>query len=235
MRCIAIVLAAGRGSRMNSIELKQFMDLQGYPVIYYSLRVFEQSCVDEIVLVTGAGEEERCRTQIIEKYHFQKVGKIISGGSERYLSVYAGLLAAENADIVLIHDGARPFIDNEIIERTITAAQQFGSGIAAMPVKDTIKIVDEDRFSVKTPERSRLWMMQTPQTFPYSKIRAAYDKIIEQNQTITDDAMALELAFGIPVKLVEGSYFNIKVTTPDDFLIASALLPHYRNQFQKPE
>lgn len=227
MRCSAIVLAAGKGSRMNSNELKQFMDLQGHPLVYYSLQVFEQSCVDDIVLVTGEKEEAYCRTQIIEKYNFHKVNKIVSGGSERYLSVYQGLLAVEDADIVLIHDGARPFVNHEIIERTICAAQQFGSGIAAMPVKDTIKIADEDQFAIQTPDRNRLWMMQTPQTFVYSKIRAAYEKIIARRQIITDDAMALELAFDTPVKLVEGSYQNIKVTTPEDLTIASALMVRY--------
>lgn len=224
MGCNAIVLAAGRGSRMNSSELKQYMDLQGHPLIYYSLQVFEQSCIDEVILVTGAGEEEYCRTQIVEKYNFQKVRKIVPGGAERYLSVYQGLLAAENAVIVLIHDGARPFVDNAIIERTIAAARQFGSGIAAMPVKDTVKVVDKDQFSVQTLDRSHIWMMQTPQAFSYPKIREAYEKVIEQHQTITDDAMALELAFGIHAKLVEGSYFNIKVTTPEDLVIASGIL-----------
>ena len=224
MRCSAIVLAAGKGSRMNSNELKQFMDLQGYPLVYYSLQTFEQSCVDEIILVTGEKEEAYCRTQIIEKYHFQKVNKIVPGGSERYLSVYQGLLAVEDADIVLIHDGARPFVDCEIIERTIWAAQQFGSGIAAMPVKDTIKIANEDQFAIQTPDRNQVWMMQTPQTFAYPKIRAAYDTIISRHQIVTDDAMALELAFGTSVKLVEGSYRNIKVTTPEDLTIALALM-----------
>ncbi len=220
MRCSAVVLAAGKGSRMNSDKLKQYMELNGYPLLYYSLLAFEKSRVDEIVLVTGEGEEGYCRAKIIEKYQFHKVKKIVPGGGERYLSVYQGLLAVNDTDIVLIHDGARPFLDQKIIERTICAAEQFGSGVAAMPVKDTIKIADEDQFVLQTPDRSRLWMMQTPQTFSYSKIRAAYEKIVAKGQSVTDDAMAMELAFGEKVKLVEGSYRNIKVTTQEDWAIA---------------
>lgn len=224
MRCSAIVLAAGKGSRMNSSRLKQYMDLNGYPLLYYSLRTFEESCVDEVVLVTGEQEQAYCRTQIVEKYQFHKVKKIVPGGSERYLSVYQGLLAIESTDIVLIHDGARPFVDQNTIGRTIQAAARFGSGIAAMPVKDTIKIADENQFAAKTPDRSRLWMMQTPQTFPYAKIREAYEKIIAGGLAVTDDAMALEMAFGEAVKLVEGSYRNIKVTTPEDLRMAEGLI-----------
>lgn len=224
MRCTAIVLAAGNGNRMNSNIRKQFMDLGGFPLLYYSLRAFEQSCVEDIILVTGEDSIEYCRTEIVDKYQFQKVSRIVPGGSERYLSVYEGLCAVLDTDFVLIHDGARPFVTNEMIERTIHAAEKYGSGIAAMPVKDTIKIVDEDQFVVQTPSRDRVWMMQTPQTFEYKTIRQAYEKILKQQiSTVTDDAMVLELAFHKPVKIVEGSYDNIKITTPEDIAIASLL------------
>ena len=225
MRCSAIVLAAGKGSRMNSSVQKQFMELDGFPLLYYALRAFEKSCVDEILLVAGENEIEYCRTEIVEKYQFRKVSRIVSGGSERYLSVYEGICAIQDTDIVLIHDGARPFVTDEIIERTIQAAVTYGSGIAAMPAKDTVKIVDEKRFAVHTPSRDRVWMMQTPQTFVYQDIRAAYEKILAQHiRNITDDAMVLELAFHKHVKIVEGSYYNLKVTTPEDMEIASALV-----------
>ena len=151
--------------------------------------------------------------------------KIVHGGAERYLSVYEGLCAINNTDVVLIHDGARPFVTEDIIERTIDAAVKYGSGIAAVPSKDTVKIVDENHFAVQTPSRDCVWMMQTPQTFRYQDIRQAYEKVLErQIQNITDDAMVLELALQKPVKIVEGSYFNLKVTTPEDLLIASTFV-----------
>ena len=163
--------------------------------------------------------------KIVERYQFQKVRKIVHGGAERYLSVYEGLCAINNTDVVLIHDGARPFVTEDIIERTIDAAVKYGSGIAAVPSKDTVKIVDENHFAVQTPSRDCVWMMQTPQTFRYQDIRQAYEKVLErQIQNITDDAMVLELALQKPVKIVEGSYFNLKVTTPEDLLIASTFV-----------
>ena len=232
MKYAAIVLAAGKGNRMNSSVHKQFMELEGFPLLYYALRAFEQSCVDEIVLVAGENETEYCRTQIVEKYQFQKVSRIVSGGSERYLSVYEGLCAVQDTDIVLIHDGARPFVTNEIIDRTIQAAAMYGSGIAAMPAKDTVKLVDEERFAVRTPPRDRVWMMQTPQAFVYQDIRAAYERILaQQTPNVTDDAMVLEQAFHKPVKIVEGSYYNLKVTTPEDMEIASAFCKKINKKF----
>ncbi len=225
MKCTAIVLAAGQGSRMNSNIQKQFMTLEGYPLIYYALRAFEQSRVDDIILVTGEKDIGYCRTEIVRRYQFQKVSRIVAGGSERYLSVYEGLRAATDAGLVLIHDGARPLVTEAVIERTIQAAAVYGSGIAAMPAKDTVKIVDEEHFAVQTPLRDTVWMMQTPQTFRYQEILRAYEVIAErQIANITDDAMVMELAFQQPVKIVEGSYENIKVTTPEDLMIAAVFL-----------
>lgn len=225
MRCTAIILAAGKGSRMKSNVQKQFMELDGYPLIYYAIRAFEHSCVTDIILVVEEGEVEYCCTHIIEKYQFQKVSKVVPGGSERYLSVYQGLLAAEQPDIVLVHDGARPFVTNEIIERTIHAAEQYGSGVAAMPMKDTVKIADAQQFVIQTPARENVWMVQTPQAFRYEQIRCAYEKAIERRiSAITDDAMVMEQVLHEPVKLVEGSYRNIKVTTPEDMEIAGVFV-----------
>lgn len=222
MKCTAIVLAAGKGSRMNSSVSKQFMELEGFPLVYYALRAFEQSMVDDIILVTGQQEIEYCRKKIVENYRLQKVSSITAGGKERYLSVYNGLCAVRDADIVLIHDGARPFVTDEIIERTVHAAVRYGSGIAAVRAKDTVKLVNEEHFTVQTPPRDRIWMMQTPQAFSYEKIRLAYEKVLEQHLSqLTDDAMVLETALHEPAKIVEGSYRNIKVTTPEDMEIAS--------------
>lgn len=222
MKCTAIILAAGKGSRMDSRVHKQFLQLGGYPLIYYPLIVFEHSRVDDIILVTGADEMEYCQTQIVDKYQFRKVKKIISGGKERYLSVYRGLQAIDDTDIVLIHDGARPFVSEDIIDRTICAAVQYGTGVAAVPAKDTVKIADHQQFVIETPDRSTVWMMQTPQTFRYALIRKAYDHVIGRHiQDVTDDAMVVECGLDQPVKLVEGSYRNIKITTPEDMEIAS--------------
>ena len=173
MKAAAIVLAAGRGSRMNSGIQKQFMELGGYPLIYYALQVFEHSSVDEVILVTGKNETDWCRREIVDKYGFCKVRSVVPGGSERYLSVYEGLRAAQEPDIVLIHDGARPFVTDEIINRTIQSALESGSGIAAVPAKDTVRIVDETGTAVLTPPRDRVWMMQTPQAFRYPLIYRA--------------------------------------------------------------
>lgn len=221
----AIVLAAGAGKRMNSAVHKQYMLLEGKPVLYYALKAFEESEVTEIILVVGAGEEEYCRTEIIEKYGIGKVRAVVQGGRERYHSVYAGLNAAQGADYVLIHDGARPLVTADIIKRSIECVRTGQSCVVGMPVKDTIKILDDDGFAKETPDRRTLWQMQTPQTFPYQLIKAAYAKIIaEDDSTVTDDAMVLEKAAGQRVKVIEGGYQNLKITTPEDLLVASAYL-----------
>ncbi|MCI9022428.1 MAG: 2-C-methyl-D-erythritol 4-phosphate cytidylyltransferase [Eubacterium sp.] len=225
MKAAAIVLAAGRGSRMNSGIQKQFMELGGYPLIYYALQVFEHSSVDEVILVTGKNETDWCRREIVDKYGFCKVRSVVPGGSERYLSVYEGLRAAQEPDIVLIHDGARPFVTDEIINRTIRSALESGSGIAAVPAKDTVRIVDETGTAVLTPPRDRVWMMQTPQAFRYPLIYRAYQELVSRNiQNVTDDAMVLETVLNQEVKIAEGSYSNIKVTTPEDMETARAFL-----------
>ena len=221
----AIVLAAGVGKRMNSKIQKQYMLLGGKPVLFYALDAFEKSRVDEIILVVGKGEIEYCRKEIVEKYKFHKVTKIVEGGKERDHSVYEGLKAIDTADYVLIHDGARPFINQQILVHAIEAVKQYQACVVGMPVKDTIKITTEDGFSKETPERKHVWMIQTPQCFSYSLIFDAYQKMLQnEDATITDDAMVLEKVKGLPVKMVEGSYRNIKITTPEDLLVAEAYL-----------
>ncbi len=221
----AIVLAAGVGKRMNSKIQKQYMLLGGKPVLFYALDAFEKSRVDEIILVVGKGEIEYCRKEIVEKYKFRKVPKIVEGGKERYHSVYEGLKAMDTADYVLIHDGARPFINQQILARAMEAVKQYQACVVGMPVKDTIKITTEDGFSKETPERKHVWMIQTPQCFSYPLIFDAYQKMLQnEDTTITDDAMVLEKVKGLPVKMVEGSYRNIKITTPEDLLVAEAYL-----------
>ena len=227
-KCTAIILAAGRGKRMNSAVQKQYMQLLEYPVLYYSIKTFEESLVDEIILVTGMDEQEYCKKEFIEKYGFHKVQKIVSGGKERYHSVYEGLKAAGDSDYVFIHDGARPFVTTDIIARTLAGAKEYGACVAGMPVKDTIKIINEQGFTVQTPARDKVWMMQTPQTFSYPLILDAYMKLIEQEQLghkidVTDDAMVLERVGKIQSKMVNGAYENIKITTPSDLQFAEYL------------
>lgn len=227
---IAVVLAGGRGSRMNSKVQKQYLILREKPVIYYSLAVFQKSFVDEIILVVPECDIEYCRVEIVQKYHFTKVKKIVAGGKERYHSVYHALQAADSCDTVFIHDGARPFVTEEILDRTYQSVLQYHACVAGMPVKDTIRTVSLSGFSTGTPERSGLWQIQTPQVFSYSLLREAYDKLMireangELDVTITDDAMVVENFMKRQVRLVEGSYRNIKITTPEDLLIADAFL-----------
>lgn len=220
---VAIVLAAGQGKRMQSKVQKQFLLIKDKPVLYYTLNAFECSpVISEIILVTGKDEIEYCQQEIVEKYGFTKVCKIVAGGKERYHSVHEGIQAIDEADYVFIHDGARPFVTNEIIERAYATVKEDNACVVAMPVKDTIKIADENGFAVQTPDRKRVWQMQTPQTFEYHLIKNAYEKLmIEEPEGITDDAMVVETMTDHRVKLVEGSYQNIKITTPEDLDIAT--------------
>lgn len=221
----AIILAAGQGKRMNSTIQKQYLLIKDKPVLYYSLYAFEQSKVDTIILVTGKDEISYCEKEIVQKYDFRKVSAITAGGKERYHSVYEGLRAVpEDTDYVLIHDGARPFVTEEIVADTIEAVQEYKACVVGMPVKDTIKITDNNQFAVQTPNRSNLWAVQTPQAFSYDIVWKAYSELMKNEIPVTDDAMVVETFLQYPVKLIEGSYENIKITTPEDLLIAEAFL-----------
>ena len=226
MKNTAIVLAAGQGKRMHTKIQKQFLEIKGYPVLYYSLRCFQDSpLIEDIILVTGEESVLYCQKEIVDKYGFTKVTKVISGGKERYDSVYQGLLACENSDYVLIHDGARPFITEEILERGLTGAEETGACAVGMPSKDTVKIADESGYIAETPDRSKVWMIQTPQIFQYALIRSAHESIrTREMSNVTDDAMVVEQETGIKVRLAEGSYQNIKITTPEDLGVAELFL-----------
>lgn len=222
MKCTAIVLAAGQGKRMNSSVQKQFLMLRGKPLLYYSLECFQKSEeIEDIILVTGKECIDFCKKEIIELYGFTKVSKIVAGGKERYDSVYAGLCACENTDYVFIHDGARPFVTEEILKRTKEAVVKFQACVVGMPSKDTVKIADENGMVKETPKRSRVWSIQTPQAFSYGLIKKAHECARAGSmEEITDDAMVIERYTQVPVRLVEGSYENIKITTPDDLFVA---------------
>ena len=227
MKTAAIVLAAGKGSRMQAERPKQYLLLKEKPVLYYSLKAFEDSCIDEVVLVVGEGEVEYCRREIIEKYNFKKVTAITEGGKERYHSVYEGLkrIGKEEQTYVFIHDGARPFVTPELIGKLLKEVKEHKACVAGMPVKDTIKLVDEKQFVTATPDRRNVWLVQTPQVFDYKLVYEAYKKIMDGDQTgITDDAMVVEQMTGHPVKLIEADYRNIKITTPEDIMIGESFL-----------
>lgn len=258
---IAIVLSAGQGSRMHSDVPKQYMELCGMPVIAWSLKAFQEfDPVDEIILVTSEEDIDYCRCEIVEKYRYDKVTRIVPGGAERYLSVWEGLKAAGEIlgrssltvssasgsgdnrqgagiehsgidcsavqeSVIFIHDGARPLVDQPILDRALRCAQEHGACVVGMPVKDTIKIADAEGFAAQTPDRSLLWQVQTPQVFSFSLVYEAYRKLTEEGITaVTDDAMVVELETSVRVKLVEGSYRNLKITTPEDLSIAECLM-----------
>lgn len=239
-RCTAVVLAAGSGSRMHSSVPKQFMKLEGKPLICYALQAVEQSAIiDDCILVTGAEDIAYMQREIVEKYGFSKVDTITAGGSERYESVARAMAVLEGGDMkaanrdgyVFIHDGARPFLTEKILEDTYAAAYAYGACVAAMPVKDTIKLADGEGYAVQTPNRSTVWTVQTPQVFEVQMICEAYRRLMgqlpalrQQGIQITDDAMVVETMMNRHVKLVQASYKNIKITTQEDMKIAEVLL-----------
>lgn len=235
-RITAIVLAAGSGRRMNSETPKQFMEIQGYPVVYYSLKAFEDSPVDSVVLVTGKEDVEYCKSEIVDYYGFTKVQAVVAGGKERFYSVYEGLLAAGMTDYVLVHDGARPFLSQECICSSIEVVQKEEACVLSVPVKDTIKVADEEGYVDKTLERNQLWAIQTPQSFSFSLLKEAYHRLFaikdeEKWPAITDDAMLVEYFLNQKVKLIHGDYRNIKITTPEDFAIAELFLKQNETDF----
>lgn len=226
----AVVLAAGQGKRMQSKVAKQFMELNGRPLITYALEAFEKSQIDEVILVTGPDEITYCEETIVKGYGFSKVKAVVAGGRERYHSVYEGLKAFRSVlapAYVLIHDGARPLISEAVIQRAAEGAVRYDACAVGMPVKDTIKVSNQEGFAAGTPDRASLWQIQTPQAFRFDLILNAYETVMEcpkRRDHITDDAMVVETVTSCPVKLIEGDYRNIKVTTPEDLLVAEAFL-----------
>lgn len=228
----AVVLAAGSGKRMNTGTKKQYMEILGKPVLYYSLKAFQESFVDEVILVVAEDEITQAKENYVNQYGFDKVTGIVAGGKERYHSVACGLRAVSSScDYVFIHDSARPMINGDILERAYTAVKQDQACVVGMVSKDTVKLADENGFVAMTPKRSLVWNVQTPQVFAYGLVREAYEELLVREQEllsqgiqITDDAMVVELMKQYPVRLVEGSYENIKITTPEDISVAEAYL-----------
>ncbi len=222
----AIIVAGGSGKRMGMAIKKQYILLNNKEVLAHTLEVFNKSTlIDTIILVVSEEEIEKVRVEIVEKYALHKVKKIVAGGAERQDSVYNGLMAtSEDTKYVMIHDGARPFIKEAILKKALEVTLEKEATVVAVPVKDTIKVVDcKESKVIDTPDRSTLWSIQTPQTFTKELLLKAYEYAKREGLVVTDDSMLVE-AYGKSVYIVEGDYTNIKITTPEDLIIGEALL-----------
>lgn len=218
----AIILAGGKGKRMEADISKQFIEVKGKPILYYTLTKFINcKVIDKVILVLPKDEIEYCMKEIIEKYSIN-IDKIVPGGKERQDSVYNGLVEAEESEIVLIHDGARPFVEERIIEDGVKYAKLYGAAAPGIVPKDTIKVKDKESFSESTPDRETLVAVQTPQAFNYDLIMDCHKQIKKAQIAVTDDTMVAEL-YGNKVYLYKGEYTNIKVTTPEDLVMARFL------------
>lgn len=223
MRAGAVVVAAGAGRRMQRAENKVFLRIGGTPVLLHSLRVFAaHPAVARIVVVARAGEEERVRT-LAQDLPPAKPVQVVTGGAERQDSVYAGLRALEGCDVVLVHDAARPFVRPQHVDRLLAAVEETGAACLGVPVKDTVKRVDADGTIAATPPRSSLWLAQTPQAFWRALLLEAHEAARADGVAATDDAALVEW-LGHPVRMVMGDYDNLKITTPEDVVVAEALL-----------
>ena len=230
-----ILLSAGAGNRMNSDIPKQYMDLKGKMILRYSLETFERDeRIGEIVIVANEAWIDTVKENIVKQYGYTKVTDVVVGGKERYESVYKGLCALKDTDYVMIHDGARPFVDHEMIARLAEAVRTHKACIPAVKSKDTIRLSDDKGFVTMTPDRNNVWNIQTPQTFEYVKLKSVFDDYMSNTAEygqVTDDAMVWELVTGGSVKIVEGSYNNIKITTPEDISVGEGIV----NKMSKSE
>lgn len=221
----AIILAGGKGKRMGSAISKQFIDIKCKPIIYYTLKKFsENKKIDNIIVVLPEDEVKYFKENILKKYEL-RINKIVIGGKERQDSVYNALKSLKNSstDIVLIHDGARPFISERIINEGIKFAEIYGAAAPGVMPKDTIKVKNEKNFSIDTPNRANLVSIQTPQVFKFDEILECHEKIRYNGEKVTDDTMVVE-KYGYSVYLYDGEYTNIKVTTPEDLILAERLI-----------
>jgi 2-C-methyl-D-erythritol 4-phosphate cytidylyltransferase len=225
MRTVAIIPAAGSGKRMQGRLSKQYLPLNGIPILARTLMVFQYSpVVHDVFLVVPSDDVEFATRAIVAKYGISKVSRILPGGKERQDSVKRGLDAVgDNDDIVLIHDGVRPFLSEDLIRLSVDEACKGGAVTTGVPVKDTVKMVDRDGWIEETPNRSRLWLTQTPQTFKREIIKEAYRSAYDDHFYGTDDAVLVE-RIGVRVKMLPGSHENIKITTIEDLLLAETFM-----------
>jgi 2-C-methyl-D-erythritol 4-phosphate cytidylyltransferase len=221
----AVIPAAGSGRRMGHSTPKQFLLLDGIPVLVHTLSVFDSSpLIHEICLVVPPGTEDRCRRELLEPYGLKKVSRIVPGGETRQASVYQGLKkTSQDAGLVVVHDGVRPFLTAELLRRVMEAAKDEVGVIAAMPLKETPKQVREDGTIISSPDRAGLVLAQTPQVFPRKVLMEAYQKAYADGVVSTDDSALVE-RLGFPVRIVEGAWDNIKITTAEDLPLAEKIL-----------
>lgn len=224
-RTVAVIPAAGEGRRMGAGVEKQFLSLAGMPLVCHCLKVFEASpLVHGVVMVVPQERVEWVWENVVRAMGFSKVFKVLSGGPTRQDSVWIGLQGlGEGWDLVVIHDGARPFLKGDVLERALREAWTWGACVAAVPVKDTVKEVGEDATVLRTLPREALWLIQTPQAFRYGLILEAYTRAAREGITATDDSTLVEI-MGWPVKITMGSYENVKITTPEDLALAEGIL-----------
>lgn len=225
MKICAILLAAGEGKRLGKQTPKPFIMLCNHPMIYYSLKVLSEAMlIDYILVVVGKENIAYTQREIVEKYNFKKVNKVIEGGRQRQDSVYNGLKEIlPDTALVLIHDSARPLVSHQLIKRVIADAKEVGAAIVGVPPVDTIKSINDGKWIEETWDRNSLVSIQTPQAFKYDLLKDAYDKAYQDNFYATDDSLLIR-RLGGKVKLVEGDYENIKITFPLDLLIAEQIL-----------
>lgn len=230
IRLGVVIVAAGKGSRMGTQESKQYLLLNDKPILVHTLELFERfDAVNSIALVTGADDVQRC-SRYVEEYGLGKVGHILQGGKERQDSVYQGLLALNGAvDWVMVHDGVRPFAAIEHLTACLHQAMKTEAAVLAVPVKDTIKVVDGTGVIQSTPDRSSLWAIQTPQAFRLSVLLEAHERARQEGFIGTDDAMLVE-RMGVRVSVVEADYYNIKITTPEDLPWAEWIIRNVRGE-----
>jgi 2-C-methyl-D-erythritol 4-phosphate cytidylyltransferase len=225
LKVVAIIVAAGSGKRMRHSTKKQFLSIGSKPILAYTLDAFDSiDRVDRIILVIPRGWKRYCQKEIIEKYEYRKEIEVTVGGARRQDSVACGLaLVSSDYEIVIIHDGVRPFVTRRMVVESIAKARKFGACVVAVPVTDTIKMVGRDGVIKRTLPREHLWRVQTPQTFRLNLIKKAYAKALKDRFYGTDDAQLVERV-NRPVKVVSGDYRNIKITTREDLILAETLL-----------
>ncbi|MDI3533731.1 MAG: 2-C-methyl-D-erythritol 4-phosphate cytidylyltransferase [Thermosediminibacterales bacterium] len=224
MKVSAIIVAAGQGSRMGANISKQYLHLYGKPILAYTLEIFHSiSVLNEIVLVVAEKDRNYCKQKVLRKNQFYRI-KLTNGGKTRQQSVFNGLkTVCPQTDFVIIHDGVRPFVKKEEVLEVLDAAMKFDAAALAVPVKDTVKKVNNEGFILSTLNREKIWAVQTPQVFRYNLIKDAHEKAIQDGFSATDDCMLVERN-GNKVKIVKGSYENIKITTPEDIILGEAIL-----------
>lgn len=229
MKVTAIIVAAGRSKRIKDRIPKQFMEIAGKPILCHTLQGFEDCKeIDEILPVVPEDWLAYCSAEVVDKYGYKKITKVISGGEKRQDSVHKGLLAApKDTSIVLIHDGVRPLVRVSKIAKSIELCKECKAVILAVPIKETIKRV-EGKSVHTTLNRERLWTAQTPQTFDYKLLLEAYEKAKLDGFRGTDDASLVE-RIGMEVKILEGDYDNVKITTPEDLILAEQILRERKN------